>query len=897
MPVKLLLIGLIPLALLIYTSLQIYADKNQKVKLLASFIERIHQSANINTLIDYLEKERKFSFDYAMKKNQREELIMQRPRTDSAIQQLEASNLQGFKTYTFLEKLHDIRGYIDSGYLPPEQVMHYYTTAIFRINTLNSVSFGTEIYLEQVHKDLVGQKLLSEMITNLGIMRSNIYNSLYTKKYLVETLVGMIGVHDVYKTYETEFLLRSSPFAAEAYKKISANTALTPTIAYIDTLFKRFKPDSSYTADNWWKVSNDGMTALMDLRQTLWDRVTAGTSNILKQEKTVMSRTIIFLVLGLLFVIGIVIYIVYSITSSLTEMKVAAQKISEGASDLRLQNNSNDVIGHLAESILKIDANNKSLAEAADAIGKGNFSTPIKPRGSDDILGNAIIRMRDNMVENIRVINYSNEQLHQLAEKYQTIFYKSPLPKWIYDFETLRFLDVNEAAIHHYGYSREEFLAMTIADIRPQGDRENFLRHMNELKNNPEADEKFWHHLKKNGELIAVEVTAHFIDYNNKKARIAIVLDITEKLKTEQNLVYSEERFRSIIEQFPYPVINYDPDGNCTAANKAWETMWQDKRENVKDYNIRKDPQMIASGLSRYVEKAFSGETSVSEPYLYDPALIGQKGRKRWMVMTLYPLKDADGGLREVVLILQDITERKNAEEVLRISEEKLKESHEELRQLTSHLQNIREEERASIAREVHDELGQQITCIKMDVHWLLKRIKTEDAQEQEKIKAIPELLDHTAQTVRKIATELRPSILDDFGLIDALEWQSGEFEKRSGINIQFHSTVPAITIGKSISTSLFRIYQESLTNVARHAAATKIEAAIALQDDQLVLTITDNGKGFDVTRIGNKKTLGLLGMRERTLMFGGKYEITSMPGKGTTITAKVPLQVKEKTN
>ena len=146
LPVKLLLIGFIPLALLVYASLQIYADKNRKVKLLSSYIERIQQSGNINILIDYLEKERKFSFDYAMKKSQRNELVRQRVRTDSVIQQLEAGTLSGFKSYTFLEKLQDTRKYIDSGLATPWQVMHYYTTAIFRINTLNTVSHGSEIY-------------------------------------------------------------------------------------------------------------------------------------------------------------------------------------------------------------------------------------------------------------------------------------------------------------------------------------------------------------------------------------------------------------------------------------------------------------------------------------------------------------------------------------------------------------------------------------------------------------------------------------------------------------------------------------------------------------------------------------------------------------------------------
>src|SRR5258706_4626428 len=261
--VRLLLIGLVPFILLIYISVQVYTEKKEKVDLLSSYIKRIYQSASINTLIDCLEKERKFSFDHAMKIDKRNELKIQRPQTDSAIQHLEDGGLSGFTTYTFLENLSKVRNYIDSGYLPPEQVMHYYTTAIFRVNTLNAVSPGAEIYLQPVYKDLVGQKILSEMITNLGIMRSNIYNVLYTKKYMVEKLTGIIGVHDVYKTYETEFLLKAPPWAVQSYQKIRTTTSLKITVDYIDTLFRRFKPDSSYSAESWWQISNDGIEELI----------------------------------------------------------------------------------------------------------------------------------------------------------------------------------------------------------------------------------------------------------------------------------------------------------------------------------------------------------------------------------------------------------------------------------------------------------------------------------------------------------------------------------------------------------------------------------------------------------------------------------------------------------
>jgi signal transduction histidine kinase len=143
---------------------------------------------------------------------------------------------------------------------------------------------------------------------------------------------------------------------------------------------------------------------------------------------------------------------------------------------------------------------------------------------------------------------------------------------------------------------------------------------------------------------------------------------------------------------------------------------------------------------------------------------------------------------------------------------------------------------------------------------------------------------------VRRIASELRPGLLDDLGLVAAIEWQSEEFEKRSGIKTHFSSTVNDVGIPARLATAFFRIFQESLTNVARHAQAHEIIATLEQRNDKLVLQIKDDGKGFDAKEIENKKTLGLLGMKERTMMMGGKYEINSRPGKGTTVTVSVSL-------
>jgi PAS domain S-box-containing protein len=234
-----------------------------------------------------------------------------------------------------------------------------------------------------------------------------------------------------------------------------------------------------------------------------------------------------------------------------------------------------------------------------------------------------------------------------------------------------------------------------------------------------------------------------------------------------------------------------------------------------------------------------------------------------------------------------NITKLKDAEYLLRQSEE-------DLRDLASNLQNIREEERTSISREIHDELGQQLTAIKLDVSWLDRKIQG-DAIIKERIGGILSMLTEMIHTIRRISTQLRPSILDDLGLIEALRWQVRDFQKRVGIRVQFECLEESLKLEPEVTTGLFRIFQETLTNIARHAEATAVAAVLCIEDGQLVLTISDNGKGFDLRDAKKKKTLGLLGVKERTLMMKGAYEISSQPGTGTSLRVSVPLNTFER--
>jgi len=221
---------------------------------------------------------------------------------------------------------------------------------------------------------------------------------------------------------------------------------------------------------------------------------------------------------------------------------------------------------------------------------------------------------------------------------------------------------------------------------------------------------------------------------------------------------------------------------------------------------------------------------------------------------------------------------------------ERLKESEDKLRRLAAHLISVREEERAHIAREIHDELGQVLTGLKMEVTWLAKRLK--DKPLIEKTDSMCKLIDTTVQTVRKIATGLRPEMLDDMGIIAAVGWQAKEFQKRTGIRCRA-KLPPEVKLDIDISTTMFRIFQEILTNVARHSRATRVDIELLLNEERIGLEVVDNGVGIADDDLNGKKSLGLLGMHERALLFGGEVRITGTPGHGTRVSVSIPVKQK----
>ncbi len=235
----------------------------------------------------------------------------------------------------------------------------------------------------------------------------------------------------------------------------------------------------------------------------------------------------------------------------------------------------------------------------------------------------------------------------------------------------------------------------------------------------------------------------------------------------------------------------------------------------------------------------------------------------------------------------QEIVERKRAEE-------DLKQSQEQLRDLALHLQLIREEERSRIAREIHDELGQALTALKMDVHWLGLRLPTDQQVQMHKIKSMSGLIDTTVQAVRRISSELRPGLLDDLGLTAAIEWQAQEFCGRAGLRCDIRSEPEDIILDQARSIALFRIFQEALTNIARHAQANQVEVILEENTETVEMAIRDNGKGITAEQLAASKSFGIIGIRERVYSLGGELRISGAPHQGTIVHVSLPLGPKE---
>lgn len=361
---------------------------------------------------------------------------------------------------------------------------------------------------------------------------------------------------------------------------------------------------------------------------------------------------------------------------------------------------------------------------------------------------------------------------------------------------------------------------------------------------------------------------------------------ITDQKGIENELNKNFKILQSFFQYSITPFVLLDKDFNFLQVNEAYAEACQ---RDVSEFRGHNHFDFYPSDAKADFEKVIIAKKAVrfvERPFVFPD-------HPEWGVTYwdwgLTPILDKMGEIEFLVFALKDVTLRKNGIDEIR-------KSHEQLRALYSHLQDTREEERTRIAREMHDSIGQSLTALKMDLSLLENELaRQEDLRERNnlfgKIQSMYILLDEMIQSVRDVSAQLRPLILDSLGLVTAIEWQTEEFRKKTGLTCECILPKEKVEFNSDVSTVLFRIFQECLTNIIRHAKATKVSIKLERKENQILLEVQDNGIGIDENVVKEINSLGLLGMKERALVFGGSVDILGNHGSGTMITVKIPQE------
>jgi two-component system, NarL family, sensor histidine kinase UhpB len=352
--------------------------------------------------------------------------------------------------------------------------------------------------------------------------------------------------------------------------------------------------------------------------------------------------------------------------------------------------------------------------------------------------------------------------------------------------------------------------------------------------------------------------------------------------KNQYILQEHEILINNLREYAPYPLLVINPDTSINYVNSALEKLTGYSSQELIGC---KPPFPWFTGEDR----------SQSEELLKNNWLRGEErseklGRKKtgelfWILVSAKPIM-INGELKYFLSNWVDITERK-------VDEEQLSRLNQELRNLTTHLDSVREQERGNISRMIHDELGQALIALKMDVCWLRKNFESSRGPQFDVTESMLSVIDSTFNKVRWISTVLRPRWLDDLGLSDTMKWLVEEFQEMTEIKCKI-TVSRNLNLDTQLSTGIYRIFQEALTNIFRHSKATQVQVSLKQKDSQVVLNVTDNGVGIPKKQMSSLKSFGIIGMRERAQSLGGAFVITSALNKGTSIQATFPRKLEE---
>ena len=389
--------------------------------------------------------------------------------------------------------------------------------------------------------------------------------------------------------------------------------------------------------------------------------------------------------------------------------------------------------------------------------------------------------------------------------------------------------------------------------------------------------------LRANGEEFPIEASISQHSEAGKKLFTVILRDITERLRAESALERSEARLRGILDSAMDAIITVDEKQHVVLFNAAAETMFGCPRAEALGAPLAWFiPERLRTAHAAHV-RGFGEGTTLSRRMGALRIVTGlrRNGEEFPIDASISQLSGRDG--KFFTVILRDVSERVRAEEALRRSKD-------ELHELASAAHRAREQEKSRIARELHDELGQALTALQMDVAWCRERIPAGEDGMRLRLARMETLLDTTVAATRRISADLRPLMLDDLGLWPALEWLVENFTQHTGVPCEL-SVRAELELPDIQATAVFRTVQESLTNIAKHARASRVGVSIEHEDSTLAIKVSDDGVGFATQDSRKPDSFGLLGLRERAALLGGEAKVTSAPGRGTQVEMRIPVE------
>ena len=370
--------------------------------------------------------------------------------------------------------------------------------------------------------------------------------------------------------------------------------------------------------------------------------------------------------------------------------------------------------------------------------------------------------------------------------------------------------------------------------------------------------------------------------------QIELEMQNDELRRTQMELEASRGKYFDLYDLAPVGYFFLNEKGIIMEANLTAAVLLSQERSYLVGQALaycifREDQDLYYLCHKRLVE--------TRDPQTCEMRMMRKGGAPFWIRLDIGIEQGIDGVARDRAVIV-DITARKQAEDESRKAASDLNESHEQLRSLAAHLQTVKEEERTRIALEIHDELGQTLTALKMDLSRIAAKLAKTDEKEAitQQLNASIDRVSSTIGTVKQICTDLRPTLLDHLGIEAAIEWQAEDFQKRSGVECTVAVADDVLKVDMDIANALFRVFQEALTNVLKHSHATKVEATLKENNGKIILEIRDNGVGITREQMSKRHSFGLLGMRERLYPLGGTISIKGEAQRGTTLTVIIPL-------